>query len=445
MRNRLRSDFFSYLCIVILLSMAKTRYLIRNMNAPGPQTVYVTARFGRNAKLMYALPLKCDPIYWDVVKGRVKPTMYCPYRDEVNEALDHLEMAFVKFASDVVGGGGEVSKESLTHLLDVHFGKIKEKATTFHEFFEEFIEACRTRMNVKRGGQVVTYNTRREYARTLIYIEQYEEKNGLRLDFQDIDQDFLSSFVAFLQGLNKATNTISHKVICIKAVMRAACERGLTDNERWKFYRNSTEQTESVALSEEELGRIHDYDFSGDPRLERVRDLFLVGCWTGLRFSDVTRIRRENIMDGFIDITQSKTYGRVVIPLHPVFREIWDKYGGDLPTDISNQKFNDYIKEVCRTVGLKEGVLKSITKGGRLITTRYEKWQLVSSHTARRSFATNLYKSGFPSISIMQITGHKTETAFLKYIKVSKQEHARLLADHWKKAEGKEGTDGTHR
>lgn len=406
------------------------------MSAQDVQPIYATARFGRNAKLMYALPLRCAPAFWDVPRGRVKATMYCPYRDEVNEALDALDDKVRKFHSDVVRDGGELTKEALVHLLDVHFGKVKEKAVTFHEFFDEFIAACKTRTNRQRGGEVITYNTRREYARTLIYIGQYEAANGVYLGFDDIDQDFLSSFVAFMQSLNKATNTIAHKVICIKAVMRAAVERGLTDNERWRFFRNSTEQTEAVALNEEELALIHDHDFSDDPRLERVRDLFLVGCWTGLRFSDVTRIKRENIHDGFIDITQSKTYGRVVIPLHPVFKEMWEKYGGELPTDISNQKFNDYIKDVCKEVGLKEGVLKSITRGGRRRTTRYEKWQLVSSHTARRSFATNLYRSGFPSISIMQITGHKTETAFLRYIKVSKIEHAKMLAEHWGKKIG---------
>lgn len=413
--------------------MAKIKFILRNSVASELQTIYVTSRFGRNDKLMYALPLQCEAVYWDAEKGRVKATMYCPYRDEVNACLDNLEEVLRKFAMDVVKDGGVIDKNSLRHHLDVHFGKVKEKAATFHEFFEEFRDACKTRTNSKRGGQVVTYYTFREYTRTLIYIEEYEQTKGVHLDFADIDQDFLASFVGFMQGLNKATNTIAHKVICIKAVMRAANERGLTDNERWKFYRNSTEQTESVALTEEELKRIHDYDFSANPRLERVRDLFLVGCWTGLRFSDVTRIRQENICDGVISIVQSKTNDLVAIPVHPIFEEMWRKYDGELPTDISNQKFNEYIKDVCKEVGLKDGVLKSITKGGRRLTTRYEKWQLVSSHTARRSFATNLYKSGFPSISIMQITGHKTETAFLKYIKVSKQEHARLLAEHWKK------------
>lgn len=412
--------------------MANLRYIIRNMDAHEPQTISATVRFGRNEKMLYALPLKCEPLFWDSARGRVKTTMYCPYRDEVNAALDGLDKKFLEYSCEAVKNGGDITKDSLIHLLDIHFGKIKERALDFHSFFEEYIESCKTRMNSHRGGQVVTYKTRREYARTLYYIEGYEALHRKKLQFKDIDQDFLASFVGYLQSLNRSTNTIAHKVICIKAVMRAAMERGLTDNERWRYFRNSSEQTESVSLNEEELHRLHDFNFSDVPRLERVRDLFLVGCWTGLRFSDVTRIRQENIRDGFLTIVQSKTDAPVVIPIHPVFQEIWEKYGGVLPTNISNQKFNNYIKEVCRCVGIRERVLKSITKGGRKQTTSYEKWELVSSHTARRSFASNLYRSGFPSISIMQITGHKTETAFLRYIKVSKQEHAMMLAEHWK-------------
>lgn len=130
---------------------------------------------------------------------------------------------------------------------------------------------------------------------------------------------------------------------------------------------------------------------------------------------------------------QQKTGGHVAIPLHPVFLKIWEKYDGQLPNNISNQKFNDYIKEVCQIAEINATVFKSITRGGRKETTSYEKWQIVSSHTARRSFATNLYLSGFPAISIMKITGHKTESAFLKYIKVTSEEHAKMLMEHWKK------------
>ena len=406
--------------------------MIRFSGSEDPQSVYVTSRFGRDEKLMYATPLKVESIFWDERRQRVKASRYCTYRDDVNDALNSLESKLNEFMSKTARDGGDISKESLRRFLDRHFCKRKDPNSSFHQFYESYVESLSTKMNVSRGGQVVTYRTRREYINTLNMIKRYESENRIHIDFNDIDQDFLSSFVAFLQRLDYSTNTVYRKITNIKAVMNAAVERGVTDNVRWRYFRKTSEETEAVALNEDELQRLKDYDFSSNPRLERVRDLFLVGCWTGLRFSDVTRIREENIQDGIITITQSKTNAPVSIPVHPVFGEIWDKYGGNLPVNISNQKFNEYIKEVCREVGLRDSVLKSITKGGRKITTSYEKWQRVTSHTARRSFATNLYKSGFPSISIMQITGHRTEAAFLRYIKVSKQEHAKLLAEHWK-------------
>lgn len=412
--------------------MPNVRFVIRG-KSDSPQTVYVTARFGRNEKLMYATPLKVDSIFWDAERQRVKAARYCPYRDEVNDALRGLDDMLARLVTDSVRDGLPLTKDTYRHALDVHFGKARDVSHSFHDFFDEFTEECKTRMNEKRGGQLVTYKTQREYARTHYYIRMYEAGKKIVLGYQDIDQHFLSDFVSFLQGMNLSVNTISHKVICIKAVMRAAVERGLTDNMRWRFYRNSTEPSESVYLTEGELEKIHLLDLSKCPRLERVRDLFLCGCWTGLRFSDITRIKAENIEGGMIRIRQSKTNAVVTIPVHPVFGEIWERYGGDLPTDISNQKFNAYIKEVCRAAGITEKVTKTITKGGKRITTLYEKWELVASHTARRSFATNLYKSGFPAISIMKITGHKTESAFLKYIKVTGEEHANLLAEHWDK------------
>ncbi len=412
--------------------MANIKYIIRGKDPDTLTTIYVTSRFGRNEKLMYATPLKVAPLFWDDKRQRVRNSRYCAYADDVNAALVAISSKAETFIADSARLGAPVTKERLKDVLDRHFGKGGAKVVTFHEFFESYIAECDTRQNGHRGGQIVTYKTKREYARTHEYIRRFEKKIGRRLDFGDFDKPLLQSFVAFLQGLNLATNTIAHKLISLKALLREAVERELTDNMRWHGFRHVTEDTEAVALDVNELERIRRCNLSKHPHLAEIRDLFLIGCWTGLRFSDVIRLRPEHIHGDLIIIQQQKTNNYVTIPIHPVFREIWDRYGG-IPLTISNQKFNDHIKEVCKAARLREKVMKSITRGGKKTTTVYEKWQLVSSHTGRRSFATNLYKSGFPSISIMQITGHKTETAFLKYIKVTPEEHARLLAEHWKK------------
>lgn len=414
--------------------MANIKFLIRDTDSDSEQTIYVTSRFGRNEKLMYATPLKVEPIFWNEKEGRVKNSKYCTYRDEVNGALNTIEALIKSFIAKAATSDNEiVSKDSLKNLLDVHFGKKKAKACDFHSFFEAFIEQCDSRLSPRRGGQTIDYKTKREYARTYYYIQEYEKKRKIRLEFRNIDKMFFNDFVAFLQDLGLSTNTIWHKTVSIKAVMKAANEQELTDNTKYTSFKNVSEESQAIALSEKELDLLAQFDFSNSPRLERTRDLFLIGCWTGLRFSDFTRIKQENIKDNMLTIQQQKTNEFVTIPLHPVFITIWNKYNGVLPANISNQKFNDNLKDVCREAGLKERVMKSITKGGKKQTTVYEKWKLVSSHTARRSFATNLYKSGFPSISIMQITGHKTESSFLKYIKVTKEEHAKMLMMHWQK------------
>lgn len=412
--------------------MKNVKFMIRNMDAEAEQTICVVSYFGK-ATMMYATPLRIEPLFWDEKKECVKNSKYCNNKDEINAALKNIESKINSFIAESTTNGEPITRDSLRSMLDTYFGKKIAASHDFHSFFEEFIRLCDTRVSPRRGGQTIDYKTKREYARTYYYIQEYEKKRKLRLEFRSITQSFFADFVTFLQEIGLSTNTIWHKTVSLKAVMKAATEQELNENTKYQLFKNVSEESQAIALSEDELDMLARFDFSGSPRLERTRDLFLIGCWTGLRFSDFISIREENIKDGMLTIQQQKTNEFVTIPLHSVFLRIWDKYEGKLPANISNQKFNDNLKDMCREAGLTGAVLKSITKGGKKQTTSYEKWQLVSSHTARRSFATNLYKSGFPSISIMQITGHKTESCFLKYIKVTKEEHAKMLMTHWQK------------
>ena len=286
-----------------------------------------------------------------------------------------------------------------------------------------------------KTGKVISYKNQREYINTYRLLCQYESKKHIRFDWEDIDVSFYNGFITYLQSLNYATNTIGHKIVALKAVLNAAKERKINDcsNYSGHLFHTVSEESQTVYLDEKELDFLYNLDLSKDDRLDRTRDLFF-GCWTGLRFSDFTRIRPEYIQNDILTIVQQKTGGRVAIPLHPVVKSILEKYKGNLPECVSNQKFNEALKDLGKYADLNERVFKSITKGGHKETTVYKKWELISSHTARRSFATNLYKSGFPSISIMQITGHKTEKAFMKYIKVTTEEHAKLLQLHWAKS-----------
>ena len=145
--------------------------------------------------------------------------------------------------------------------------------------------------------------------------------------------------------------------------------------------------------------------------------------------SDFNRIDRKNISDGMITVVTEKTDQRVVIPIHPIVREILDS-GFDLSISLSDAKTRLYIKDICKFVKIDDLVEVRESVSGKLVTNRYPKWQLVGTHTARRSFATNAYKAGVPPISIMKITGHTKESTFMKYIRVSSEENAEMLMEH---------------
>jgi integrase len=136
-----------------------------------------------------------------------------------------------------------------------------------------------------------------------------------------------------------------------------------------------------------------------------------------------------------------KTGETVVIPIHSHVEAIMSRYEAktpnSLPTPMSNQKMNDYLKELGELAGIAETINQTFTKGGKKVAVNYPKYELITTHTARRSFATNQYLAGFPSISIMKLTGHRTEKAFMKYIKVTPKEHAQNLKRLWETLEPK--------
>ena len=253
-----------------------------------------------------------------------------------------------------------------------------------------------------------------------------------RMQFDEINQKFYDKFVAFLQAKNFTQNSVGKHIRVFKLMMNEAQAKGVCSIPSLQsvFY-GFIEDIDTIYLNETELQQLKDTDFSKTPHLDRVRDWFLLLAWSGCRFSDLSKVAKTDIKDGFITFRQQKTNNKVTIPLHPVVTEILEKYNYNLPTEISNQKFNEYIKEVCQKAEINSHETTTRTIGGKFTTETFEKWQLVTSHTGRRSFCTNMYKRGLPTLMIMSVSGHKTEKAFLKYIKIKQDEHATLMAQKW--------------
>jgi len=358
-------------------------------------------------------------------------------KQQIKELRTHIEDSF-NLAKDK----GGISSTWLSEVIErFHNPNLAtpERPLTLTEFIQSFIGGAVNR-------KTVCYKQQREYATTFHYFKEFCKSKNREYNFKDIDLDFYDEFKAYLESVSTskkakrlmAMNTVGKKIQTLKIFLNDASYRNYEVNPVFKSKKFAAvnEESDAIYLNESELTTLYNLDLSETPWKDRLRDLFLVGCWTGLRFGDYYQVTPENMANNKLTIRQGKTEGVVVIPLHPVVRAILEKYQYKLPRVITNQKFNTALKEIAKQAKFNTEEHKSITRGGIKVSKKYKKWEMVSTHTARRSFATNLYKSGFPSISIMKITGHKTEAAFLKYIKVTPDEHARMLEDHWNKQAG---------
>lgn len=204
--------------------------------------------------------------------------------------------------------------------------------------------------------------------------------------------------------------------------MNEAAKREYHKNKAYLQFSKPKEEIDSVYLTEEEIEKLYRLPLSGVQAA--VRDLFLIGCYTALRYSDYSSLTLWDISNGFIVKRTQKTQHSVTIPIHPRVEAILRQYNGAPKVNIST--FNQQIKTICLAAGIREKIAVTTNRQ----TVYKEKWELVSSHTARRTRATNTFLAGIPTLSIMRITGHKSEKVFLNYIKITNLENAKLVANN---------------
>lgn len=408
----------------------------------------------KNRKLVFSTQERVHPNYFEIDKEkklwqRVK-TSYPGYA-EFNARLDFMESTACTAYRQFLNDNHRVPEpEELKRILDVRLRNASEqKKLSLTQFIDAYIaEAEKGKIN-RETGKKIAPGTVQIYKRTLERLKEFEAHYGKKVDFETIDLEFYDRWVEYFSvSLQLSNNTVGKYTKMLKAFLNEAAERGLTTNLvfRSKRFKVITESVYKIYLNERELTEMYNLDLKEEQRLERVRDLFIVGCWTGLRFKDLVNIAPENITDEKISIKTQKTGEVVVLPVHWMVKSIMAKYSNypnSLPPAISNVKLNKYLKEVAAKVpSLADKVLVNITRGGMLITESKAKWQCVTVHTARRSFATNLYLDGVNSLTIMKLTAHKSEKVFLSYLKASAEENANLVQKHWLKKEAAQEAAG---
>ncbi len=362
---------------------------------------------------------------------------------EVNKKLGLLKVEIDAAADNTPNN--EISRAWLAEIVEdlLHPTK-KEKAQqdapkTLIQAVEDFIAAAPT--TIRHKGKPICAARLNHYKQVL---KNLQDMGADGVTIERADKAFYDSFVRYMFANGYKQNTIATRVKCIKSVINSLpmAERVNCEFVEPKKCAAVMEDIDNCYLDENELQALAGLDLAENPHLDRVRDQFLLLAWTGCRYSDLGKLTRKYIVneDGYdcFKLEQQKTGAKVVIPILPPIVPILEKYDYQPPRPISNQRFNDYIKIVAKMAGLDDEVAVSHTqqqKGefvpGR-VETRKAKWQAVTAHSARRSFATNMYKRQFPTLAIMAITGHKTEKSFLTYIKVSESENAMMVLRQFK-------------
>ena len=428
-------------------------------NTNTPIFAYIALGNGVRFKYPTGVPTeKINPTFWNNDLQRAKTTrkeipdknIRLNKLENLNRRLEALKESVIKTVEDfATQQKRQPTQTELTDILDNKLNRNTsspsvEKPLDLLGFMDKHMKDLRGRIYTN-SNRPYSNGTINAYKNTYNVLQRFkkEVKRYSKLDFKDITLAFYFDFTDYLtKELKFSTNTVGKHIKTLKTIMGAATELGLTTQTDYlnKRFKRLSEDTEAICLTMDELTTLFNFDLSENIRLERVRDLLIVGCWTGLRFSDFTNIQKNNFVvendERLIEIETQKTGSTVTIPVHHMVEAVMARYDGktpnSLPPPMSNQKMNEYLKELGQLVGLTEAVTISHTKGGLKVTRTQPKYELLTTHVCRRSFATNQYLMGVPTLDIMAVTGHKTETSFMRYIKLNPRDSANRMRSIWK-------------
>jgi integrase len=261
-------------------------------------------------------------------------------------------------------------------------------------------------------------------------IKEFQELRETVLMTDSFTFNLFEDFVFHLKNKHNFRNsTMRSYAAQLKTALNAAARDGHKTEMAFHEYKLKTEESVAIYLTTAEIETINALKLKKDAAL--VRDRFIIGCCTGLRYSDYAKLGTENMLNGTFSLKTKKTGEKVIVPVHWMILDVLKRNNGEFPKyNSSQQNFNKIVKTICRRAKISDPVLVERTEGFKVVKKKLPKHSLVSSHTARRSFATNMYLAGVPVAKIMLCTGHRTESSFFRYIRIDKQENANELAAH---------------
>ncbi len=381
-----------------------------------------------------------DLSYWSLKTNKVK-------QNTPKDTKKHIEDTIQRMSEFIMSGftrdfpiGEAINAKWIIKQVDKFYMKPESDSDPkfyFVPFIKNYIEESKTRVN-PRTGNIISEGTLKTYRTTVARISALEDSLDFRFKIKDIGLDFHSKYTSFTKQKKYGNTAIEKDISIISAFIKAAKIKGLETNVEvesnlFSFIRDKTIDT---FLDKDEIDLVYNLDLSSNLELDKIRDLFIVGLWTGLRISDLKRINTFDFTSGNIRILETdKTNVYVEIPIHEQLKTILIKRNGQLP-EMTSQYFNKKVKDVCEKAGITKSILGSIKDPeiNRKVKDFYPKYKLISSHTCRRSFISNHYGKILDK-TLMSISAHKSVTQFLSYVKTSSEDQAKELSDLWKNEE----------
>tara|TARA_R110002050_G_scaffold299775_1_gene466356 strand:- start:17536 stop:18810 length:1275 start_codon:yes stop_codon:yes gene_type:complete len=420
--------------------MARLRFFLKDPNAKVETPIMFSYSYA-GQRVKSTTKQKIKPRAWNQTSNSVRKN-YTEY-SFVQEELNRIDIVVRETTRNLTSKhlslppSGELKRILNRSLFreDVIFD-----ITSLWDYFEHFIEKLSKKKN-PRTNLPISKSTICTYNQTYNILKNFEDKTGNVFSFLTLSNELYDELILFLEeDLGFSVNTVGKHIKNLKSVINTA---NLEDNipvsdsynvRYWKVFKREKSAEEIVFLNELELDELREMSLTDFSELDKARDIFLIGAWTGLRISDIKQIQKSNIdlENGLLKIRTRKTDTFITAPIVKVIREILIKHNFRAP-NISEQKVNKKIKILCSKIeSLNEEILIKEQVGGKIIKNKFKKFEKVGTHTGRRSFASNLYRQDIPIQQIMAVTGHKKEKDFFKYIGITKGELSIGLAKKMK-------------
>lgn len=430
----------------------------KNVRKDGTSLIFIQYCHSADHRTTLNSKIAIPPKYWDKNRGKIRPNLPVQFgtseelNNQLKQALRQAEdladlgisrkvadiAQFVKSAFDA-GLDAEQLEEQARKAEEIA-NKQKEQNINLDVYFQIDEYAKAKRNKVSKATITVIESMKG-------HLQAFEKFRGSPITFESFDFNFYDAYIDFLtfeyvqprfkkKIVGMKLNTIGKTIKHLKMFIKDRIKRKIIDPIDLTDYKVPEEETDAIYLTYDEIATIYYKDLSAYPYLIPYRDLFVLACLTGLRFSDFSTLTPEDLRNDRIYKKQAKSDHWVVIPLKDVAKEIFtEQFKADIPK-VSNVDFNANIKIIGKLAGISQLIKFTHKRGNKQIEETKAKCDWITAHTARRSFCTNEFLAGTPVKLIMMISGHKNEKDFYRYIRISKEEAAEVLEKLWKERNG---------